>query len=95
VQTAHDGEDGLRTALADPPHMILCDVRMPRIDGIGFVEKYAAAGGEALIIVMSAYGTLETAIDAMRKGAYDYISKPFNADEVLLALSARPKASSR
>ncbi|MBW3630142.1 MAG: response regulator, partial [Gemmatimonadetes bacterium] len=81
VRTADDGEEGLRIALADPPQIILCDVRMPRLDGLGFVERYQAGGGEALIIVMSAYGSLETAIEAMRLGAYDYISKPFNADE--------------
>jgi two-component system response regulator AtoC len=73
-------------ALADPPALILCDIRMPRLDGLGFVERYRAEGGDALVVMMSAYGTLESAIEAMRQGAYDYISKPFNADEVILAL---------
>jgi len=86
VLTANDGEEGLRIALAERPDLILCDVRMPRLDGLGFVERYQAAGAGGLIIVMSAYGTLDSAIQAMRLGAYDYISKPFNADEVLLAL---------
>ncbi len=86
VSTAEDGEAGLRTALADPPDLVLCDVRMPRLDGLQFLEKYAEAGGTALVVVMSAYGSLETAVEAMRRGAYDYISKPFNADEVLLTL---------
>jgi two-component system response regulator AtoC len=86
VRTADDGEEGLRMALTEWPEIILCDVRMPRLDGLAFVEKYQASGGDALIIVMSAYGSLETAIQAMRMGAYDYISKPFNADEILLAL---------
>ena len=86
ILTAMDGEEGLRIALAEEPGMILCDVRMPRLDGLGFVERYCGAGGGALIIMMSAYGTRETAIEAMRLGAYDYISKPFNADEVLLAI---------
>jgi two-component system response regulator AtoC len=86
ILTANEGEEGLRIALAEDPGMILCDIRMPRLDGLGFVERYCAAGGDALIIMMSAYGTRETAIEAMRLGAYDYISKPFNADEVLLAI---------
>ncbi len=86
VLTAADGEEGLRIALAEEPEVILCDIRMPRLDGLGFVERYREGGGEALIIMMSAYGTLETAIEAMRRGAYDYISKPFDADEVILAL---------
>ena len=86
VLTAGDGEEGLRIALAEEPDAILCDIRMPRLDGLGFVEQYRANGGDALIIMMSAYGTLETAIEAMRRGAYDYISKPFDADEILLTL---------
>ncbi|MEX2572148.1 MAG: sigma-54 dependent transcriptional regulator [Gemmatimonadota bacterium] len=86
VLTAADGEEGLRVAAAESPDLILCDVRMPRLDGLGFVDRYREEGGEALIIMMSAYGTVETAIEAMRHGAYDYISKPFDADEVILSL---------
>jgi two-component system, NtrC family, response regulator AtoC len=86
VMTAPDGEDGLRIGLAEDPDLILCDVRMPKLDGLGFIDRYRAAGGEALIIMMSAYGTTETAIEGMRRGAYDYISKPFDADEVILSL---------
>ncbi|HEX7239757.1 MAG TPA: sigma-54 dependent transcriptional regulator, partial [Longimicrobiaceae bacterium] len=86
VATAEDGEVGLRTALADPPGLILCDVRMPRLDGLQFLDRYQEAEGTALVIVMSAYGSLDTAVEAMRRGAYDYVSKPFNADEILLTL---------
>jgi two-component system, NtrC family, response regulator AtoC len=86
IRTASDGEEGLRVALAEAPDLILCDIRMPRLDGLGFVQRYREAGGEALVIMMSAYGTMETAVEAMRMGAYDYISKPFNADEVILAV---------
>lgn len=86
VFTATDGEEALRLALSEKPEMILCDIRMPKLDGLRFVERYQEAGGGALIIMMSAYGTRETAIDAMRLGAYDYISKPFNADEILLTI---------
>lgn len=86
VLTATDGEEALRLAISENPEMILCDIRMPKLDGLRFVERYKEAGGSALIIMMSAYGTRETAIDAMRLGAYDYISKPFNADEVLLTI---------
>jgi two-component system response regulator AtoC len=86
VVTAEDGEVGLRQALADGPDLILCDIRMPRMDGLAFLDRYQEAGGSALVIMMSAYGTLDTAVEAMRRGAYDYISKPFNADEVLLTV---------
>ncbi|MBB4639220.1 sigma-54-dependent transcriptional regulator [Longimicrobium terrae] len=86
VQVAEDGEAGLRMALAEPPDLVLCDVRMPRMGGLEFLERYQRAGGPALVIMMSAYGTLDAAVEAMRGGAYDYISKPFNADEVILTL---------
>ena len=83
---AEDGEAGLRMALAEPPELVLCDVRMPRMGGLEFLESYQEAGGTALVVMMSAYGTLDAAVEAMRRGAYDYITKPFNADEVVLTL---------
>jgi two-component system response regulator AtoC len=86
VTVADDGESGLRTALAEQPDLILCDIRMPRTGGLDFLQRYQDGGGTGLVIMMSAYGALETAVEAMRRGAYDYISKPFNADEVLLTL---------
>lgn len=86
VQTASDGRDGLDRALKDSPDLILCDVRMPRLDGLAFVHEYRSAGGAGLVIVMTAYGSNELAIEAMKKGAYDYIPKPFEADQVILVL---------
>ncbi len=86
VSTASDGEEGLRKALESEPDMILCDVRMPGIDGIEFVRRYRDEGGESLLLVMTAYGSLDLAVEAMRAGAYDYLPKPFGADEVLLTL---------
>lgn len=86
VHAASDGEDGLARALELEPDVVLCDVRMPRMSGIEFVERYRAQGGEALVIVMTAYGSSGLAIEAMRKGAYDYISKPFSAEELVLVL---------
>ncbi len=86
VVVADDGETGLRMALADAPDLVLCDIRMPRMGGLEFLSRYQEAGGTGLVVMMSAYGTLDTAVEAMRQGAYDYISKPFNADEVILTL---------
>jgi two-component system, NtrC family, response regulator AtoC len=86
VATAEDGQAGLRAALAESPDLVLCDVRMPRLDGLEFLRQYRDAGGGALVIMMSAYGALESAVEAMRQGAYDYVAKPFNADEVVLTL---------
>jgi two-component system, NtrC family, response regulator AtoC len=83
---AEDGEAGLAAAAEQAPDLILCDVRMPKLDGLGFLERYGASGGGALVLVMTAYGSLELAVEAMKRGAYDYIAKPFGADEVLLTV---------
>jgi two-component system response regulator AtoC len=86
VRSAEDGEEGLEKALAERPQLILCDVRMPKKDGIAFLKEYREAGGEALVLVMTAYGSIELATEAMKVGAYDYLPKPFGADEVLLTI---------
>jgi len=86
VLVASDGEEGLARALEHKPDIILCDVRMPRLSGLHFLERYQAEGGTGLVIMMTAYGSVDLAIEAMKKGAYDYISKPFSADQVILAL---------
>ncbi len=86
VTPASDGEEGLRRALELEPDIVLCDVRMPRLGGLEFLERYRAEGGDALVIVMTAYGSTELAIDAMKKGAYDYLPKPFSADQLILTI---------
>ena len=86
VSVESDGEQGLARALADSFDAVLCDVRMPVLDGLEFLRRYRAAGGPALVIMMSAYGSEDAAIAAMKEGAYDYIPKPFRADEVILVL---------
>ncbi len=87
IDTAGNGKEGLKKLATDPPYdFILCDIKMPKMDGMEFLE---AAGGDlqgSTVIMMSAYGNIDTAIEAMKRGAYDYISKPFKSDEVLLAL---------
>ena len=81
-----DPEEGLRRALAEEFDAILCDVRMPRLDGLAFLRRYRNERGSALLIMMSAYGSEDAAIAAMREGAYDYLRKPFRPDEVLLTV---------
>src|SRR2546430_7373782 len=77
---------GLERALAESFDLILCDVRMPRMDGLTFLRTYKARGGTGLVIVMSAYGGEDAALPAMKEGAYDYVPKPFPPDEVVLTL---------
>jgi two-component system, NtrC family, response regulator AtoC len=86
VRAASDARAGLEVANGEGPDMILVDVRMPGMDGLGFVETYRREGGEAPVLVMTAYGSLELAVEAMKRGAYDYLPKPFGGEEVLLAL---------
>jgi two-component system response regulator AtoC len=81
-----DGRRALERALREPVDLILCDVRMPELDGLGFLRDYQGGGGTALVIMMSAYGGEEAALAAMKQGAYDYIPKPFRPDEVVLTL---------
>jgi two-component system, NtrC family, response regulator AtoC len=86
VQAAADGEEGLARALDMQPDIILCDVRMPRVGGLEFLARYRTANGGAMVIVMTAYGGMELAIEAMKNGAYDYLQKPFSPDELMLVL---------
>ena len=84
--TASDGKEGLDKALELEPDVVLTDVRMPGMPGIEFLERYRGEGGQALVIVMTAYGSTELAIEAMKKGAYDYVPKPFSADQLVLVI---------
>ena len=86
VLQAEDGEAGLAAAFELKPDLILCDVRMPKMDGLRFLERYGEDGGDALVLVMTAYGSLDLAVEAMKRGAYDYLPKPFGADEALLVV---------
>ncbi len=86
VETAADGQEGLdkiRAALFD---FVLCDIKMPRMDGMAFLKAAQPDAQGATIIMMSAYGTIDLAVEAMKLGAYDFISKPFKSDEVRLAI---------
>src|SRR2546426_9098604 len=81
VAAEGNGAKALERALAEPFDLVLCDVRMPDMDGLAFLRAYVSGGGSALVIMMSAYGGEEAALAAMKEGAYDYIPKPFRPDE--------------
>ena len=86
VRAASDGAAALERLGEGPADLIICDVRMPGLDGLAFLDKYKEMGGAALVIMMSAYGDDEAALEAIRRGAYDFIAKPFRADQVLLVV---------
>ena len=76
VQEAVDGKDALERASAFRPAVVIADMVMPVIDGLGLLKPLAAAVPEAAVILLTAHGSIETAVSAMREGAYDYITKP-------------------
>ncbi|NVM20354.1 MAG: sigma-54-dependent Fis family transcriptional regulator [Desulfobacterales bacterium] len=84
VTGAEDGAQAIPIIETNHFDLILCDLRMPRMDGLAFLKHAAERGVDAAIIMMSAYGTIDTAVEAMKLGAADYISKPFKPDEILL-----------
>ncbi len=86
VKTATDGQEGLDAIERERFHFILCDIKMPLMDGMVFLKSAKEKLIDTTVIMMSAYGTVDTAIEAMKLGAYDYINKPFKTDEVLLTL---------
>ncbi len=86
VREAGDGQEGLKLVEKHDFDAILCDVRMPGMDGIGFLQRVAQREPMPTVITMSAYGTIDLAVKTMQLGAYDYISKPFKPAEIILAL---------
>ncbi len=86
VETASNGEEGLQKVALNPFDQILCDIRMPSMDGMEFLSQAQKMRNDITIIMMSAYGTVDSAIEAMKLGAYDYVSKPFKPDEIILTL---------
>ncbi|MEO8904738.1 MAG: sigma-54 dependent transcriptional regulator [Polyangiaceae bacterium] len=86
VETAESGEVALGMVDSFGPDVVLTDVRMPKMGGLDLLTTLKAKGNEATVIVMSAYGNMDLALEAMKAGAYDYVQKPFKPDEVVLAL---------
>ena len=86
VETASNGEEALKKVLNVTFDQVLCDIRMPGMDGLDFLKEVKKMEMDANVIMMSAYGTLDTAVEAMKLGAYYYVSKPFKPDEIILTL---------
>ncbi len=82
VLTAGNGEDALKLVREEQPELVLLDIHMPGISGLEVLEKVKEFDDEIIVIMVTAHGGLETAVNAMRMGAYDYINKPFNLDEM-------------
>ena len=86
IDEAADGEEGLRKFSNSAYDIVLCDVKMPKMDGIEFLEKSKAINPDVPIIVISGHGNIETAVEAVKKGAFDFISKPPDLNRLLITL---------
>ncbi|MDO9374918.1 MAG: sigma-54 dependent transcriptional regulator [Bacteroidota bacterium] len=86
IDEAADGEEGLKKFSATTYDVVLCDIKMPKVDGIEFLEKARLVNPDVPIIVISGHGNIETAVEAVKKGAFDYISKPPDLNRMLITL---------
>src|SRR5574338_566671 len=86
IDEAPDGEDGLKKFKDKTYDVVLCDIKMPKIDGIEFLQKAGEFNPDVPIIMISGHGNIETAVEAVKKGAYDYISKPPDLNRLLITI---------
>jgi two-component system response regulator AtoC len=86
VRAVSDGDEALRELAARPYDAVVCDVRMPKVDGLELVRRARKEWPELTFVVMSAYGSPESALEAVSLGAYDYVPKPFKPEEMVLVL---------
>ena len=94
IDEASDGEEGLKKFKEKTYDVVLCDIKMPKLDGIEFLQKAGDANPDIPIIMISGHGNIETAVEAVKKGAYDFISKPPDLNRLLITIrNAMDKSS--
>lgn len=86
IDEAKDGQEGLKKVTSEHYDLVLCDIKMPKMDGMELLERAMEAGTESQFIMISAHATIETAVDATKKGAYDFIEKPPDLNRLLLTV---------
>jgi DNA-binding NtrC family response regulator len=86
IEEAGDGEEGLRKFKDRTYDVVLCDIKMPKLDGIEFLDKVRGFNPDVPVIMISGHGTIETAVEAVKKGAYDYIAKPPDLNRLLITI---------
>jgi two-component system response regulator AtoC len=86
ILTAGTGEDALKIVREEQPDLVLLDIQLPGISGLEVLEKIKDFDEDIVVIMVTAHGGLDTAVNAMRMGAYDYINKPFNLDEMSIVI---------
>lgn len=86
VVVAEDGFEAIEKMEQGPYEVILCDVKMPKMDGIELLEKLKARDPDVTVVMISGHGTIDTAVEAIKKGAYDFISKPLDLNRLLITI---------
>ncbi len=86
VWTAPDAESALAAIAKKRPDAVVSDLKMPGLSGIELIDRIQELDDELPVILMTAFGTISTAVDAMRRGAFDYLTKPFEGDELIIAV---------
>ena len=86
IEEAGDGEEGLKMFSDKTYDVVLCDIKMPKTDGIDFLVRAGEINADVPVIMISGHGNIETAVDAVKKGAYDYISKPPDLNRLLITI---------
>ncbi len=86
IDEASDGEEGLKRFGEKSYDVVLCDIKMPKLDGIEFLEKAKGINPDVPVIMISGHGNIDTAVEAVKKGAFDYISKPPDLNRLLITL---------
>lgn len=87
VLTAANGKEGLEVFTSQQVEMVITDIQMPELSGLELMRRISVMSPDVVVLVITAYGSIETAVEAMKLGAYDYITKPFNREELLLTVS--------
>src|SRR5215210_4119145 len=86
VEEAADGEEGLKKFKEKTFDAVLCDIKMPKLDGLEFLQKATEHNPDVPIIIISGHGNIETAVEAVKKGAYDFIQKPPDLNRLLITI---------
>lgn len=86
VEEAADGEEGWKLFCDKNFDVVLCDIKMPKLDGMDFLTKVTEKNPDVPVIMISGHGTIETAVDAVKKGAFDYVSKPPDLNRLLITI---------
>ncbi|MBN2687570.1 MAG: sigma-54-dependent Fis family transcriptional regulator [Deltaproteobacteria bacterium] len=86
VETAEDGEDALKKFRKGDFDLIISDLSMPKIDGLELLKRIRVIDKDVIFLMITGYPSIETAVDAIKKGAYDYLTKPFHMEDIKLRI---------